>query len=106
MNCGVRGNPNPIRIRVSDSDVPGTATPGKDVVLLGVYHKNRPTHYPALLGYFQSALEDMYTKCPRGATFHIARGEGCGGLTIQWQDFHLCILTFIRNHPDVDILIV
>jgi hypothetical protein len=106
MKSGARGNGELIRIRVADSDVPGTATPGNGVVLLGVYHAEGETRYPALLGYFQSALEDMYAKCPRGAAFRIVRGEGCHGLALQWFDFELCILTFAKTHADVDIQIV
>ena len=106
MKYGARGNGNSIRIRVADTDVPGTATVGGGVVLLGVYEKGKPTYYPALLGYFQAALEDMYAKCPRGVPFHIDAGEGCHGRPLQWNDFHVCILTFVKNHPGVDVLVV
>ncbi len=105
MNLGARGGGSSIRIRIADTDVPGTVTFGKDVVLLGVYHKDQPTHYPALLGYFQAALDDMYARRPRGASFRIKRGEGCGGNALQWFDFDLCIQTFAKSHPDVDIQI-
>jgi hypothetical protein len=105
MKHDARGSANPIRIRVADSDEPGTATFGNGVVLLGVYRKGKDTSYPALLGHFQLALEDMCAKCPRGASFYIKHGEGCAGRPIQWIDFYLCILTFKNNHPDLDITV-
>lgn len=106
MKPNARGSATPIRIRVADSDEPGTATFGNGVVLLGVYHKGKDTCYPSILGYFQLALEDMCARCQRGASFYINHGEGCVGRPIQWIDFCLCILTFKNNHPNIDILIV